>query len=262
MKLYIAGDSHGRLDRLEQHIAAVVEKYKVDGCLHVGDFGFYPQVFKAYASIRFPVPVWAIRGNHENHDYLVGKARKKSHLKWAQTHNLHYVEDGQVLQFGSASIGFMGGAFNVDRPQHGSEEDETTNYPAPKTVQRTIRAFNENPPECVVTHACPYGLGIGVRGSEYFIPTIALFIQQAGFDVGQNIFDCGEKPLNQLWEGLHQKPQTWFFGHYHQYVHSCVDKTRFYCVGCDDGPLKPYCHIYDTETRTCEILSLLDDLDA
>jgi hypothetical protein len=202
-----------------------------DEVIQVGDFGVYKGHMKKVIQMAYHlnVKIHFIDGNHEDHAYLQeckNKLAKKGII-------YHPRGDVTVLPDGT-KIGWCGGAYNVDRPQE--YVNGTCNYPTTADIDRTADAINKvGGVDLMITHSCPPGIGVGMKGSEFFIPWIAKFVTEPLGVPQSPIDDVGDLPLFQLWQKLEVKPSQWVFGHFHTYLKKKVDNTEFYCVGvCDN----------------------------
>lgn len=255
MKILIAGDSHGRMDSLRHLQSQVMAQIpECTTCIQVGDFGFYPLTLDVKQD-RFPMTTYAIDGNHEDHIWL-RKVTDQKKKDWKDRLNLTYIDRGQVLELGGATIGFLGGAMNVDRPNTGSIRMCYNNYVSDKDVQTAVSNFNKYKLDLIVTHSCPTGIGVNIRGMECFLPGVEHFITKPFSLPPTPIDDCGEHALTELWHCLSNKPTTWVFGHFHRTHRSMVRNTEFVCVGSsdtttDNAQILPF--IYDTDSKNISI---------
>ena len=101
-------------------------------------------------------------------------------------------------------------------------------------VERASTAFVATPPDLLVTHSCPAGIGVGMEGARSLNEDVERFIKRAGHHSGP-FHDCGEGGLTALWHRLSQRPPTWIFGHFHCIHDRTVVETLFVCVGSSDG---------------------------
>jgi predicted phosphodiesterase len=273
MKIILLGDCHGRLDLLHRQCWEAHQEYGIDAAIQVGDFGFFPKILHRFlheGPRRFPVPVHAIDGNHEDHGWLTA-CRADGTLSGWEGANLFVHPRGSVAQLGGLSVGFIGGALHADRRQEWSGQwsplaDGSTpprkrrvprapawaNWVTDGDVERTLAAFTATPPDLVVSHSCPASIGIGMVGAMQLIEDVDRFITRAGHHAGP-FHDCGEGNLSALWRLLTQKPPLWVFGHFHRIHDRVIDGTRFICVGSadgSDGRADPPPLLLDTVTRS------------
>lgn len=270
MKILILGDCHGRLDLVAEACQAAELAYGIEAAIQVGDFGLFPKIIQRFLSddaSAFPVPVHDIDGNHEDHAWLHRSRSQGQESTWA-ARNLFYHERGSSVPLGGAQIGFLGGALHTDRRQewdgqwHPSAEGSPAKRSPPEApawsnwvtradTMRALAAFADHPPDLLVSHSCPAGIGIGISGSLALVELVDRFVTRAGFHAGP-FHDCGEGGLTRLWRELPQKPAHWVFGHFHQFCEKAIDGTRFTCVGSSDDSdgvvgVRPV--IYDTLTK-------------
>jgi predicted phosphodiesterase len=255
-RILVCGDTHGSFYDLHCVINEGVKKYNIDKCIQVGDFGFYMLCFDKSKDIKFKVPVYAIDGNHENHEWLKDSLKAGIGSVWKEKHNLEYLPRGTTWEIDGCKFGFLGGAFNVDRKQEGSTKNRTTNYILNVEVKEAIKKFNDfGQLDFLITHSCPHSIGVGMVGLPQFYLSIERYITEP-FNVSTGpINDCGEQALTNLWNGLKLKPREWIFGHFHQLTQKKVQDTMFTCVGCTDSSdgrdfVRPF--IIDTQTKTFE----------
>ena len=250
MKILIAGDVHSRFERL-WYLQKETQKQFPDctTCIQVGDYGFYPASMPSLPV--YPMTTFVIDGNHEDHRWL----RHNFEIMkddWS-THNLYFMDRGTVMTLGDSTIGFIGGAMNVDRPNFADEDLCYNNYISAADVDKTLKEFNKYTLDLVVSHSCPTGIGVNMKGHPYFVPLVKLFVTDQFNLPAMPTNDCGEHALTEVWNGLTTKPKCWMYGHFHATHCKYVKDTLFTCVGSSDQTtdaehLIPY--IYDTETKT------------
>jgi hypothetical protein len=260
-KILLLGDLHAaqgvhNLDRVQKEAKKAFPD--LEYCIQVGDFGFYKQTFEgwdksaAYSPcIELPLKTFAIGGNHEDYEWL----NVQDHKLWETKFNLFYKKRGTIEEIDGVTIGFLGGALNVDRRQEGSIDKRTTNYPLHVEVEEALEKFNSVPKiDLMITHSCPHSIGIGMVGSPIFFESIEKFCHDKGHSTGPNE-DCGEGALRRLWHGMSVKPDNWVYGHFHQTKMKLIGNTYFYCIGSTDcSDMKDYVNpfVYDTKTKQIE----------
>jgi predicted phosphodiesterase len=256
MKILLAGDCHGCFYDLDCVINQAIKKYNIDACIQVGDFGFYPLCFDKFKGHKFNVPVFALDGNHENHEWLKDSLDEGIAVTWKEQHNLEYVPRGTTWEIDGAKFGFLGGAMNVDRRQSGSSKNRTTNYPLNVEIREAIKKFNDfGQLDFLITHSCPHSVGVGMEGKSCFFESIEKYITRP-FNISTGpLNDCGEQSLSNLWGGLTLKPKEWIYGHFHCLHQKKAQDTVFTCVGCVDSAgghefARPF--IIDTQKKTFE----------
>jgi predicted phosphodiesterase len=253
--ILLLGDCHGRLDLVHQACLAANAEYGVEAAIQVGDFGFFPKILNKYlheGPRRFPVPLYVIDGNHEDHGWLLTSRTDGTLAAWASA-NLYVQGRGSVAEIGGMQMGFLGGALHADRRQEWSGQWKPTptdgvplnrrrtprdpawaNWVTEGDVERAITAFTATPPDLLITHSCPAGIGVGMVGALPLIEDVERFISRAGHHSGP-FHDCGEGGLTAVWHRLSRRPPCWVFGHFHQFHDRTVADTRFVCVGSSDG---------------------------
>ena len=105
---------------------------------------------------EFAGPIYFLRGNHEDFDYL-------NHLPVEGTPGTaavdpfdlyRYVPDGTVLQFGNVHIAFLGG-IETEAP-----DERTIDQRAYQSLMKLVKGKID----ILVTHEPPYGIAVGNRG--------------------------------------------------------------------------------------------------
>jgi len=253
MRVLIIGDVHGQHRELADVLRQVQTDYRIEAGIQVGDFGFYEGLMAQ--PVRYPVPLHVIDGNHEDHRWLRRALRHGAADVWKEKANLVYQSRPSVARLGSTTVGFMGGALHVDRPQNHNLLAGMPNYILRRQREQAVELFNREKPELIATHSCPAGIGVGVRGVPDFEHGIAEHVVKAGFDPGP-ADDCGETELGHLWRGLSYRPRGWVFGHFHRAHEAVVGDTNFVCVGDGLSSLRQTLVLWDTEERkllTCRL---------
>lgn len=232
MRILIVGDLHGQHQQLAGALREIQSLYGIRAAIQVGDFGFYKAVMAHLREqrIRFPVPLHVIDGNHEDHAWLQRALLTGAARRWKEEANLIYQPRPSLVLLGNSTIGFLGGALHVDRPQQHNLFSRLPNYLLRHQRQQAATLFNREQPELIITHSCPAGIGIGMQGASELDQGVAEYIVQAGFDPGPEN-DCGETELQQLWQSLNYRPRGWAFGHFHRPHATTIGGTRFVCVG-------------------------------
>jgi hypothetical protein len=217
----LIGDVHDDLVLLHRQ----VERAAVAGAgaaIQLGDLGFREANLGAGRPMpRFPVPVLALCGNHEDHAFL-RHARATGLLRaWAER-GLCYQARGSAARLGGRAVVFLGGALHADRPH----VREAGNVITVEEIEMALSACSIHRPDLIATHSCPAGIGIGMQGNPELAYGIAQHIHAAGFDSGP-LDDCGEAGLRQLWDRLPRRPALWAFGHFHVHHRARIGGTSF-----------------------------------
>lgn len=224
MRLGLVGDVHGDFNLLDRLLRQAVAHAGITAAVQVGDFGFFEDRLPAEPPFRFPVPVFAVCGNHEDHAYLARAGREGILARWAAA-NLFYQARATVMPFGRTTIGFIGGALHQNQPQ----QRHRGNVITPDDSDRAVSCFAAARPQVIVSHSCPAGIGIGMRSEPALSWSVAEHVLLAGYDPGPQ-HDCGEVQLSHLWRRLAHRPRLWCFGHFHQHRDIVVDGTQFLCL--------------------------------
>lgn len=244
MKIALLGDAHGRIDLLQAAAQRAQDEFGAGMAIQMGDLGFFESLLGAGRPLpRLPIPVLAVCGNHEEHDFLT-RARRSGLCRYWAERGLVYQPRGSVAWLDGHLAGFLGGAMHVDRRQ------EALNRPTPEQIQTALDTFNAARPELIFTHSCPSGIGIGMRGSDAFARSVHEYVRQAGIDPGPPD-DCGEPGLQALWNGLARKPRLWVFGHFHRYHQATIQNTLF--LGCPALEESLPMVVWDSHTWHAEI---------
>jgi DNA repair exonuclease SbcCD nuclease subunit len=231
MRILLIGDIHGALATLPERLALMRSQFKIGAAICLGDFGFFREIFEGLCpkTWRLPVPLYAIDGNHEDHAWIRLMQERKTVDEWRKKKNLIYQPRGTIATIGESVVGFLGGALHVDRPQVMNAETEISNAVLVKQRKMAAHLFNKHQPDLIVTHSCPAGIGVGMRGEKSFRAGVEAYIIRADYHPGPDD-DCGEMELAELWHGLKHKPHAWAFGHFHVFHEREINGTHFVCV--------------------------------
>ena len=261
MNILLLGDTHGNWFWMDQNIKYAKTFVDIDLVIQLGDFGCYHSNIKELVNNykKFTdCPIYFIDGNHEDHFYL----RYECDLTHMNDRCIFYQPRGSIIELDGRTIGFMGGAFNVDRPQEILED--MANFPTNNEIEKFSNTLNDlnKPTDLLVTHGCPGGIGIGTTGISCFQSTYIKFVLNEGLASKQySIYDIGEEPLTKLWLSMNHKPKNWTFGHYHQSVNNTIDNCAFYGIDKGDS-FNNVAFIYNTETNTIQSFNIKDRLDS
>lgn len=248
MRILMVGDVHGRHSELAACLAQAQADYRIGAAIQVGDFGYRRSVLDGEAGVRFPVPVHAIDGNHEDHAWLCRALSTGETRRWQSELNLVYQPRPSLARFGATQVGFLGGALHADRPQKHNWWSGLPNYIARRDRKQAAALFNRERPELIVTHSCPSRIGVGMRAPAEMRPGAAEHIIAAGFDCGPDD-DCGEAELAHLWHDLTYRPRAWVFGHFHRRHEVVLEGTRFVSLDDDLSSPRRALVIWDSEEK-------------
>lgn len=252
MQVLLLGDLHGQVGLLPGLLTSAKRRFGVSAALQVGDFGFYKGLSTALRTIRLPLPIHAIDGNHEDHRFLA-RCHAQGLTTFGPGDHLRVHGRGSVFHLGGIGIGCLGGALHADREQEGEVHP---NWTSNGDADRAAAIFNDLQPDVILTHSCPAGIGVGMHASPAFTPGIRAFCSAHGLDTGP-AHDCGEPGLTRLWQRLTYRPAVWCFGHFHRLQSTTVDGCHFVCVGSADGTDghdTPVPVILDTDNLTVQVM--------
>ena len=250
MRVLIVGDVHGQHERLADLLRREQAAHGIAAAIQVGDYGFDRNMAERHPS--YPVPVHVIDGNHEDHDWLQGALDAGASARWRTHLNLFYQPRPSVARIGKTTVGFLGGALHVDRPQRHNRLAGLPNYILRRQAEEASALFNKARPALIVSHSCPSRIGIGLSGPDELMGGVIDHIISAGFDPGPRE-DCGEAELSRLWQALVYRPRAWVFGHHRRPHATIVDDTNFVCVGDLDASEATRV-VWDTEATSLAAL--------
>jgi hypothetical protein len=261
-RIGLIGDNHGHWQALADASAVLRHDYGCSSAIQVGDCGFSLDTVASHLGVRLALPVLAIDGNHEDHDLLHRlHGSDPANDPW-QAMGLSWVRRGEVRVLAGMCVAFIGGAVNADSqqlcwpvPGPGAPlpvRAEHATYPLEDDADRLCDNLGNRSPDLLISHSCPAGIGIGLRGYETFEWSMSAYVRDRGLDCGPSD-DRGEPALRYLWERLSaagHRPRWWIFGHWHVDRETRVGGTRFLTLPpCDPemGLWRP-CW-YDTDCK-------------
>lgn len=171
-KIAIAGDWHGITEAMLSGMRYAA-RHGADAVIHVGDFAFRfsAQFLSELAEqVRISgVPIYFIRGNHDDRDYL-DSFLTDSYSPAEIVPGVFYVPDGAVVSFGNTDIAFLGGAYSVDRARRVLGETWWENEePDADAVQHFVDGGIQAP--VMVVHELPRN-ALNVNGRHHMIETL------------------------------------------------------------------------------------------
>jgi predicted phosphodiesterase len=240
MRFGLFGDVHGNYEMFYELLIHSVATQNISAVFQVGDFGLSKKVLQHKELFELPVPLYIVDGNHEDFSFIAKSLKNKKTETWA-THNLHYQPRGSVANIKNINAGFIGGALNVDQPQYARKGNYITN----EDVNRALNNFALNPLDIIISHSCPAGIGIGMKGNPYHQWGVANYIISNGYNPGPS-GDYGETQLTNLWDRMEHRPKMWIFGHFHQFKSKKIGDTQFVCLPRLD--IFHQCAVWDTDS--------------
>lgn len=198
------GDVHGCWGDLQDRIN---ENENTDIIIQVGDFGIIPTLGSFPPEMGFSKPLFFVDGNHEDH-LLLQKHVEEKDLEIVK--NVRYVPRATQMKLGNTTINFMGGAQSVYRPNRKQYIDW---WAEEVPTQKEFEKFaNLSSADIVVTHNAPTSV----------VENIANY----------TITDPTNHNFETIFRSMKQKPEIWFFGHFHIDFDKVIDGTRFVCIPC------------------------------
>ena len=222
--IYYVGDLHGRVEDMMK-IDRQAIKDNVKYVVQVGDFGIrWPggtcsmwKYFEKRSRKNPDAPTWiTCGGNHENWSKWLELSEKQDHpdlVKLAP--GCYYARRGTVHDIDGVKHLFLGGAESIDK-HHRIEGKDWWAYETPTRTEFELAFQNleEQKPEVVVTHDCPYDIPVFKHNRDKNPTPLTL----------QNIFSMSD-----------HKPSRWYFGHHHMLETWKIGKTDFHCCGHHGG---------------------------
>ncbi|MHC5068759.1 MAG: metallophosphoesterase family protein [Planctomycetota bacterium] len=245
MRIVLIGDVHGDLAGLARVVAGAARDHAVVAAFQVGDLGFTRALLTVDVP-QFAVPVYAVCGNHDDHAFLAREHPAGFARHWRRR-GLFYQARGTTRRFARSVVGFLGGAYHIDRPQR--SDAYGANYLTQADIRRAGAAFAADRPDLIVSHSCPAGIGIGLRGDPDRSWQVHEHITSRGHVSGP-ADDSGEVALTELYRTV--QPQAWVFGHFHRQHRALVDATDFLSL----PPLAAgACWLWDAAARRLQVLA-------
>ncbi len=206
-RIGLIGDNHGHWQALADASAVLCHDYGCTSAIQVGDCGFSLATVASHAGVRLALPVLAIDGNHEDHDLLHRLARSDPANDPWKGMGLSWVRRGEVRALAGICVAFIGGAVNADSqqlcwpvPRPGAPlpvRAEHATYPLEDDADRLCDNLGDRSPDLLISHSCPAGIGIGLRGYETFEWSMSTYVRDRGLDCGPSD-DRGEPALRYL----------------------------------------------------------------
>jgi len=221
MILYV-GDIHGSTYAARK-IDELATKIGVEAIVQVGDFGLlwtdrgaYDETFLSYFYCREPsLPPWyTCGGNHDNWAVWNELAKEQEDSDIVKlVDNCFWVQRSRVISLGGKKHLFFGGAESIDK-HHRTEgvswwREETPTF---QEFQDFFEAIESEKPDVIVAHDAPR------------------FIEIYRVD---NRNSVTPNTLQQIFDSIQHKPQTYFFGHHHILQDWNVNGTHFLCCGIE-----------------------------
>lgn len=238
-RLCVAGDIHGDIDGLYKYLLDWQERtgVKLDGVVHVGDFGCYlPEgaawdspfmntAFRQYWDGRkqIPIPTWVCPGNHEDYSVLVRWAVEPDRIN-----NLHMMADGQITDVLGVKVGAIWGNFSYRswmNPEiiRTARRNNTDSKKAMHIYRPSVELLKQAGEfDMLITHDAPARLMKPMRQPPIFIK------QALGLAADEPAQGC--PGFNELYGT--SKCKYHYFGHFHSFWVCQAVNPRVVCLHC------------------------------
>ena len=144
--------------------------------------------------LRFDIPIYVIKGNHEDFDNM--------YTKWFTDLNIHYVKQSEILQIHNLSIGCLGGIYSSKQIDADSS----------KFVGRTKRFFTTSEIE-------------ELKQKKFDV----LVTHQSS---SQTLPECVKEGISPLFELLKEtNPKYYIHGHHHVNYKNTFNNTKIFGLG-------------------------------
>lgn len=239
--MYFIGDTHGL-----RPVFTIIDKHKLRGqnLVHVGDFGL------GFNPIEYDIKnlkimdemlldtnntLYVVRGNHDNPIFW----DKSKGLNLPKFHNLHLVDDCEIVRIEGKNVLFAGGGISIDRSVRADEQpaswwaDEVFKYDMIKLRENMshIKAI-----DIVVTHSAP----------DFCYPTddnVSIVNSWDGVEKAYGRDLKGELReerafITEFYDDLTKhygmKPTHWFYGHFHSKKRETINGIQFVLLNVNE----------------------------
>lgn len=194
--LMFVGDVHGNF-AVFNRLMSILPHDTPMTIIQVGDFGFYPGTIDRFPK-KFPWKLYAIDGNHEYFPMIRGY-NKVSEVR----ENLYFVPRGTVMNLEGYELGFMGGAFSVDKNWRSVNVDWFSDE---TIIEDDIAKLYGKKLDLLVTHSPPKSL----------IDKHFGVLDKASWGLKLDDEDTSAPMIQKLWEKLEFPPII--MGHMHRAI--------------------------------------------
>jgi predicted phosphodiesterase len=261
MRLLVAGDTHGNTRWVCDCLIPLATDLGCAGIVQLGDFGYWEHTEDGVqylddvdaAAASAGIPLFWLRGNHDNVELLRERYDNVDHRTWFGLwrirEHVYHIPDGAVFEWQGLRFRAFGGAYSVDKDWRLELEAKRHRSAAYREDARRKKGL---PPEPV-----PAAAGtIWFPGEEMSDEDMDGFLAEKVGDIDvvlshdkpRSTPACGLKDLplclanqDRLQRALqHHKPALWLHGHLH--LRSDVvlrGGTRVICLNCDDQAAGP-----------------------
>lgn len=218
-RIAIVGDVHGKIDLMIEKSLEL----NVDAIMQVGDFGTFISEEKMDRAARkhdgvgnfveyyngakkFPVPIYFIKGNHDDFNVL-------EEIKSRKIKNLNFMENGLAYNVCGRFFGSLGGNYSRTRYQFNHKDSQLHGKRRKHFNHQDVEALEKfSNIYAIIAHDCPNDVGIKNKFDES---------------------DCGSPEVRALIEKI--KPRFYFHGHHHCYTETLIGNTRVIGLGILGG---------------------------
>ena len=172
MRILFIGDIHGDIRSTWEMLDAARRELRIGAAVQVGDFGFFPEILGNLPDDfpRFPVPLYAIDGNHEDHAWLAACRENRTVEEMEATLDLHYMERGSVTVIGGTRFGFLAGPCTLtDRRSSTPQADLPTTFNR-TTLRARLNDSGTRGRTWSSRTSCPTGIGIESTAARSSFP--------------------------------------------------------------------------------------------
>lgn len=233
-KVLVAGDTHGNTLHWKNVLFPAAKQHGADLIIQAGDFGVWPgrdgQTYLDNLNRLTPVPIWFVRGNHEDSTQLCMGADGNGKSLVPLRENVLQIVDGAMLDIDGHTLLGVGGAVSIDKAYRvlGRSwwDDEVTTM---ESVERALYSEPRRVIDFVVTHDVPNQLDV-----------VGLMWKAKGQMIKNDLDSAANRAiLGVLFQKLQgRKPRDhnliWLHGHYHFAHSTVVNHTHFIGLDCDD----------------------------
>lgn len=248
MRIFVAGDTHGNLAWVVNHLYPLAARLDADMILVLGDFGWWEHTMQGVTFLNFisdtaqetGIPLAALRGNHDNLARInawYGNKPRGIHGFVKTREGVYFIPDGHLFEIDGVKLRAFGGAYSVDKQRRLEEEGRRTLEAAEQGVPKDHRGTLWFPEEELTPEQ------FKALMDEYSGPVDVVLSHDRPFGANSTgLKDIPECHPNQrrLQEAMNvHRPQWWLHGHLHfayQEEVRCGDDDRYTTVvglACD-----------------------------
>jgi hypothetical protein len=256
MRLLVAGDTHGNTRWICDYLYPRAKELRCDGIVQLGDFGYWEHTEDGVefldqvndAAVDAGIPLFWLRGNHDNVELLTARYGNPDHRAWfgfwQVRDQIFHIPDGTAFEWQGLRLRAFGGAYSVDKEWRLKLEAKRYRAAAAREAGRRERGLAAEPIRSTAGT-------IWFPGEELTDAAMDGFLRENVGDV--DVVLSHDKPratpadgLKDLLECLanqdrlqraldHHKPRLWLHGHLHRHSDWTLHNgTRVISLNCDD----------------------------